>query len=231
SAWRNTIGQFGITAGIDYGLAEFLVPMLGLPEERAVKLAVYAALLASHALANHVGVRLVSVLNWFSASYHVAGVALLVGALAALGPKHDLAFLWTRATVAPSYGYGFAVGLLQAGWTFTGYDASAHVTEETVDPTRNAPRGILLSVVVSGVAGWIMLLVVTLAIGDLGAAMAAENPFIDVLRSALGSWGNALVWIVLGAMWFCGLASVTSNSRMLFAFARDGGLPGSRWIA
>src|SRR5262249_19871362 len=126
---------------------------------------------------------------------------------------------------------GFAVGLLQAGWTFTGYDASAHVTEETVDPTRNAPRGILLSVVVSGVAGWIMLLVVTLAIGDLGAAMAAEHPFIDVLRSALDPCVNALLCFVLGAVWFWGLPSVTSNSRMLFAFARDGGLPGSRWIA
>jgi amino acid transporter len=232
TAWLNTLGQFAITAGIDYGLAEFLVPMLGLPEERAVKVAVYAALLASHALANHVGVRLVAVLNWLSAWYHVAVVALLVGALGALAPRHDLGFLWTRATVAPSYGYGFAVGLLQAGWTFTGYDASAHVTEETIDPTRNAPRGIMASVIVSGVAGWVMLLVVTLAIGDLGAATAADNPFIDVLLRALGGGlGGALVWMVLGAMWFCGLASVTSNSRMLFAFARDGGLPGSRFVA
>ena len=52
------------------------------------------------------------------------------------------------------------------------------------------------------------------------------------LRSALGvRLGNALVWMTLGAMWFCGLASVTSNSRMVYAFARDGGMPGSRWLA
>jgi amino acid transporter len=233
TAWLNTIGQFAITAGIDYGLAEFLVPMLGLPPGRTTVLGVYAVVLVSHAIANHVGVRLVAVLNWLSAWYHIAGVALLVGALAVLAPKHDLAFLLTRQTASDhGYLYGFAIGLLQAGWTFTGYDASAHVTEETVDPSRNAPWGILLSVVVSGVVGWIMLLAVTLAIGDLGLTTAADNPFIFVLTTALGpTLGSGLVWMVLGAMWFCGLASVTSNSRMLFAFARDGGLPASPLIA
>ena len=115
---------------------------------------------------------------------------------------------------------------MQAGWTFTGYDASAHVTEETVDPRRNAPWGIFLSVAVSGLFGWLRLAAVTLAITDLPAAAAAPNPFIHVLTTALGGrLGAALVWLVLGAMWFCGLASVTLNSSMLFAFARDGGLP------
>src|SRR5262249_34659995 len=130
------------------------------------------------------------------------------------------------------YVYGFLLGLLQAAWTFTGYDASAHVTEETIDPSRNAPWGMVLSVAVSGIFGWIMLIVVTLAIGSLDAALAAENPFLTILTGALGDrFGAALMWIVAGAMWFCGLASVTSNSRMLFAFARDGGLPASAAVA
>jgi amino acid transporter len=130
------------------------------------------------------------------------------------------------------YTYGFLIGLLQAQWTFTGYDASAHVSEETMDPTRNAPWGIFLSVLVSAVVGYALLVGVTLAIGDLPAAMAAPNPFLYVLRESLGpALGGALVWIAIGAMWFCGLSSVTSNSRMLFAFARDGGLPGSAYLS
>jgi amino acid transporter len=233
TAWMNTIGQFAITAGIDYGLAELIAPLLGLPADRAHVLPLYAVLLGSHALANHVGVRLVTVLNWFSAWYHIAGVGLLVGALVLFGPRADLGLLLTQKTVSEhGYLYGFLVGLLQAGWTFTGYDASAHVTEETLDPSRNAPWGIVLSVVVSGVVGWLMLLCVTAAIGDLNAVLAAENPFLAVLTTALGArFGTLLVWVVAGAMWFCGLASVTSNSRMLFAFARDGGLPGAAWVA
>src|SRR5437016_835167 len=137
TAWLNTIGQFAITAGIDYGLADFVVPMLGLPDDRTHKLAAYAAILVSHAALNHAGVRAVAALNWLSAWYHLLGVALIVAALAALAPKQPAAFLLTRfksETVHYPYAYAFLVGLLQAAWTFTGYDASAHVTEATRDP-------------------------------------------------------------------------------------------------
>jgi amino acid transporter len=233
TAWLNTIGQFAITAGIDYGLAEFLADMLGWPRERTSVLPLYAAVLFSHALLNHIGVRAVAKLNDLSAWYHLGGVAVLIGALALFAPKQDLGFLLTRfSSESNVYAYGFLIGLLQAQWTFTGYDASAHVSEETVDPTRNAPWGIFLSVAVSAIAGYVLLLGVTLAIKDLPAAAAAPNPFLYVLRESLGpALGGALVWVAIGAMWFCGLASITSNSRMLFAFARDGGLPASRLLA
>jgi len=236
TAWLNLVGQFAITAGIDYGLSEFVAGMLGLPADRGHVLPIYALVLGSHAALNHVGVRAVARLNWLSAWYHIAGVVLLVLLLAFLAPKQDAAFLLQRFSAGETrwggYALVFLIGLLQAQWTFTGYDASAHVTEETVDPRRNAPWGIFLSVAVSAVVGWVMLLAVTLAIPDLAETAAAPNAFIHILRSALGSrLGGALVWIVIGAMWFCGLSSITSNSRMLFAFARDGGLPGSGALA
>jgi amino acid transporter len=233
TAWFNTVGQFAITAGIDYGLAEFVADMLGWPRERGAVLPLYAAILTSHAVLNHVGVRAVAWLNNLSAWYHVAGVAVVIGALVAFAPKQDPAFLFTRFTTSNHvYFYGFLIGLLQAQWTFTGYDASAHVSEETVDPTRNAPWGIFLSVAVSALVGYGLLAAVTLAITDLPAAAAAPNPFIHVLITALGpALGRALVWVAIGAMWFCGLSSITSNSRMLFAFARDNGLPASKQLA
>ena len=226
TAWLNLIGQFAITAGIDYGLAEFLTAMLGL-RGRAPALALCAVLLVSHAGLNHLGVRLVAKLNDLSAWVHIAGVAVIVGSLAFLAPHQPAAFLLeTTSAHAGPYGYLFAVSLLQAGWTFTGYDASAHVSEETRDPSRNAPWAIFLSVAVSGVVGYALLLAVTLSIGDLRLAASASNPFIHILRAALGSrLGNALVLVAMAAMWFAGLSSITSNSRMLFAFARDGGLP------
>lgn len=227
TAWLNTIGQFAITAGIDYGLAEFLAAMLGLSGRRATLL-LCAAIVLSHAALNHLGVRLVARLNDLSAWVHVAGVAVLVGALGFFAPHQPASFLMERNGSAAD----FALGLLLACWTFTGYDASAHVSEETHDPSRNAPWGMVLAVLVSGIAGYAMLLAVTLGIGDLQAALAADNPFIFTLRGALGAAaGNALVCVAMAAMWFCGLSSVTSNSRMLFAFARDGGLPFARHLA
>lgn len=233
TAWLNTLGQFAITAGIDYGLAEFVADMVVGSRGRATVLPIYAAILFSHAALNHVGVRAVALLNALSAWYHLAGVGLILGALLLFAPQREPGFLLTRVTSEPyPYGYAFLVALLQAQWTFTGYDASAHVSEETRDPTRNAPWGIFLSVAVSALVGWALLAVVTLGIQDLPATTAAENPFLHVLRGALGArLGGALVWVAIGAMWFCGLGSITSNSRMLFAFARDGGLPASGALA
>lgn len=232
TAWLNVLGQFAITAAIDFGLAEFLAPLLGLDGSRGAVLGLYAVVLASHAVLNHVGVRVVAALNTVSAWYHVAGVVVLVGAVVALAPRQPVAFLLTSAPSAPAALLpGFLAGLLQAAWTFTGYDASAHASEETKDAAVNAPRGILLAIGASAVAGYVLILAVTLAITDLDAALQAKNPFIFVLESALGRGGTALVWLAVGAMWFCGLASVTSNSRMLYAFARDGGLPFSWALA
>lgn len=240
TAWFNLIGQVAVLAGVDYALAAFVREALGLPdgELHGWLLAIYAAVLISHGLLNHVGIRVVTALNELSAWYHLAGTALLIGALTWFAPLQPLSFL-ARRFVAPApngvlypFAYACLVGLLQAQWTFTGYDASAHLAEETKGAQQAAPRGIVNAVWVSGLVGYLMLIVITLAIGDLGQAARAPNAFTFVLRSALdGRLGALLVWIVIGAMWFCGLSSVTSNSRMLFAFARDGGAPASASLA
>jgi amino acid transporter len=238
AAWLNLVGQVGVVAGVDYAFAEFLRPALGLPDTRGNLLVLYAAVLFSHGMLNHVGIRVVTVLNEVSAWYHLACVALLVGALVRWAPLQPAAFLVERFVGANDDGtrfpfvYACLVGLLQAQWTFTGYDASAHAAEETLHAQEAAPRGIVNSVIVSGVAGFVMLAVITLAIADLPAAAASPNAFTYILTTALGArLGGWLVWMVIGAMWFCGLSSVTSNSRMLFAFARDGGLPGAATLA
>jgi amino acid transporter len=234
TAWLNLIGQVAVVAGVDYAFAAFVADELALPPSRAIVLGLYALVLLSHAALNHVGITLVTLLNELSAWYHLVVTALLIGALLWLAPLQPPRFVLTRF-VAPTddgvlypFAYAALVGLLQAQWTFTGYDASAHLAEETKGAQRAAPRGIVHSVLVSALAGWLMLVVITLAIRDLPAAAAAANPFTWVLRSSLGArLGGVLIWLVIGAMWFCGLSSVTAISRMLFAFARDGGAPAS----
>jgi amino acid transporter len=240
TAWLNIIGLMAVLAGIDYPLADFVREAFGVPDDslHLRLLAIYAAILASHGLLNHFGIRLVTALNELSAWYHLLGTALIIGALWWWAPLQPASFLLTRFVGAMDDGtiyplvYACFVGLLQAQFTFTGYDASAHVSEETVNAQQAAPRGIVNSVWVSAVAGWIMLLVITLAIRDLDSAARATNPFIYVIQTALGGrLGAVVVWMVIGAMWFCGLSAVTSASRMLFAFARDGGAPASARLA
>ncbi len=129
----------------------------------------------------------------------------------------------------------FVVGLLQAQWTFTGYDASASVSEETVDPRRRVPWGIVLAVAVSAVVGYVLLMALTLAIRDIPSALTARDAsgheiptVIAILSQALGERAGALATALAAmAMWFCGLSAVTWSSRTIYAFARDAGMPGS----
>lgn len=231
TAVLNLIGLIATIAGIDYGCAQFLVPLLSLPETPGITLGVCGAIMAIQALLNARGIRLVARLNDLSAGYHILGVAVIVGALAFFAPKQPVSYLFTQTYTTLSdrpYAFAFLVALLQAQWTYTGYDASAHTSEETRDARLQAPWGVFNSVVVSGVAGFLMLALVTLSIQNLPEAAGASNPFVAILETALGGFaGRACLWLVTIAMLFCGLACVTSTSRMIFAFARDGGLPGS----
>src|SRR5947209_8354710 len=78
TAWLNTIGQLAVTAGVDYGLTTFVIDVLGLENDRLHQLGVYALILFSHGVLNHLGVRIVKSLNSLSAWYHLAGVVVLV---------------------------------------------------------------------------------------------------------------------------------------------------------
>ncbi len=124
----------------------------------------------------------------------------------------------------------FALGFMLPMYTITGFDASAHTAEETVGAAHHVPRAIVRSVLVSAVFGWIMLAAVVLAIPNMNEAAAeGDNVFHWMMRSVLPPW--LVLGFVVGiaiAQYLCGLATVTSASRMAYAFARDGGLPWSR---
>jgi amino acid transporter len=128
----------------------------------------------------------------------------------------------------------FVLGLLQAQWTYTGYDASAHVAEETVMARLNSAWGVFLSVAVSAVVGYALLLVLTLHVPDVAATVDPVNApaVLHIAYANLDAPAAHVVAVVIGvAMWLCGLSSITSMSRMWFAFARDGGMPGYTLIA
>jgi amino acid transporter len=122
----------------------------------------------------------------------------------------------------------FVLGLLQAQWTYTGYDASAHVAEETVLARLNSAWGVFLSVAVSAVVGYILLMILTWSIPSGDIATTANDPY-PVLQIVYGNLsdvlGNVVAVIIGGAMWLCGLTSITSMARMWYAFARDDGMP------
>lgn len=127
----------------------------------------------------------------------------------------------------------FVLGLLQAQWTYTGYDASAHVAEETVMARLNVSWGVFLSVAVSAVVGYVLVMILTWCIpaGDIKATANDTYPVLYVIYQNLPPLlGHFAATIIGVAMWLCGLSSITSMGRMWYAFARDDGMPGSRYL-
>jgi amino acid transporter len=166
------------------------------------------------------------------------GVLIIVGALLFVPAHHQsLGFVFTKTINASGYGgHGFAsllfwfvigLGLLQAQYTIGGYDASAHMCEETRSASRKAARGVWTSVAVSGLFGWILLLAVTLAVPNVNRTLAAGAFDVQYIwQQSLGT-GTAefLLFIVVAAQIFCGTSNLTSSSRIIWALSRDKATP------
>ena len=227
-----------MTAGIDFGAASFLNALLdlqfGFSATPGHTIALFGAILVLHGLVNSLGVRPIALLNNVSVWWHVLGVLVIVGALAFAPDRHQSAsFVFTSTVNNTGWGsslYVALLGLLLAQYTLSGYDASAHMTEETQDAARTGPRGIVLSIGVSLVAGWVLLIGLTFAIQDYAgeAGSATGVPPAQIFMDAVGATGGKLLLLIaIGAQLFCGMSSVTANSRMVYAFSRDGALPAS----
>ncbi|MFF5706947.1 amino acid permease [Streptomyces sp. NPDC012794] len=238
TGWLNLLGLLGAIAGIDYGAALFTGAFLNLqfgfvPTPGSTFL-IFLAILLLHAVLNLFGVRLVSVLNSISVWWHLAGVAAIVGALALVPDHHQPAsFVFTEFVNDTGWANPFyvaAIGLLLAQYTFSGYDASAHLSEETSNASVSAAKGIVRAIWVSWLAGFALLAGLTFAIQDYAAVQGTATgvPPAQIFLDALGSGGaSALLLVVIVAQLFCGNAEVAAASRMVFAFSRDNALPGS----
>ncbi len=226
------------------------------PATQWTTLLIYAIILAAVAMLNIFGVRLVAFLNDVSVWWHIVGVVLIVvgvvGATIAaqqfnpsaggVAPAaqvtgsavHGLNSGSTLFSVNPAFNltgfpilYAFLLSLLLAQYTYTGYDASAHMTEETIGAETRAPWGVVMSVVVSAIAGYALLMGLLAAAPNLAASYSFVNPVLYILESRLSFiLGTLLFAVIFVAQFFCSMSSVTSNSRMIYAFSRDGAVPG-----
>jgi amino acid permease (GABA permease) len=243
--WFNLLGQVAVTAGIDFGCALFVEGFLlysnilninvGAATIRHEVVLITALILVAHGVLNTLGVNLVAKLANVSVWWHLFGVLIIVVVLAVAPAHHESAkFVFTHFVNNTGFGipiYVFLIGLLNAQYTLTGYDASAHMTEETHNAAVAGPKGIVMSILVSLAAGWVLLIGVSFAIQpdkyatEAGALVAPGQIFIDALGKGGGEF---LLLIAIVAQFFCGMSSVTANSRMIYAFSRDGAVPGHR---
>lgn len=241
TAWFNLLGLITVLAAINVGTYRFLGGALDFPtNDETMQLLIVGAITFTQALFNHLGIRVTTWLIDFSGYWILLVSVILTAALLVCAPGFDLSRLVTftnysglpagEEVVWPQTGnllWLFALGFLLPAYTITGFDASAHTSEETIGASAKVPRGILNSVLISGLFGWVMLSAIVLAMPDLDeAARQGGNAFYWTMDKTLPRWLAVCLYCGIGvAQYLCGLATVTSASRMSYAFARDGGLP------
>jgi len=267
TGWLNLIGLLAIVASVAYGCATFLDSTIGFFSTSYANSAggdhlgriflYFVGILVIAAIVNIFSSHLLAIINNVSVWWHVLGAAAVVLILIFL-PHHHSSFstVFTKTLNnsgffggrTSGFGYVFLVlpiGALLTLYTITGYDASAHLSEETRSAADSAAKGIWRSILYSAIGGWILLLSFLFAVqphvtsivngksttvSGVDAVTSGGGVVQSVFSQALTArWGGVVLLISTAGQFFCTMACMTSCTRMLFAFSRDGAVPGHKY--
>ena len=252
TGWLNLIGLVAVTAGVAYGCATFIDLTISTWSKSYADgyslsrvFIIFLVVLVLAAVLNIFSSHLMAVMNNVSVWWHVVGASAIVLILIFVPDHHQsFSYVFTQRFnnsgfgdgTTSSFGFWFAIvpfGFLLTQYTITGFDASAHLSEETSSASKAAAKGIWRSIFYSVVGGYILLLCVVFAIPN-GADGNPDNAGVGaggvayIFTQAMGSnWGGLVLFISASAQFFCATSCMTSASRMTFAFSRDGAIPGS----
>jgi amino acid transporter len=272
AAWFNLLGLVFVVSSVNWGLYNlfrdlFLAQVLGMDVTAWIptgdlstgwwiQTAFIAGATVVQAVLNHYYLRITTVLTDWSGYIILATALVLTIALLAFAPSLKFSRLYTFMNFTGDAGggvwptatvgiYVFSLALLHVVYTITGFDASAHTSEETRNAQREVPKGMIRSVWWSFLVGYVMVCAFVLALPDqtdtatnvvtdgvtAGAAQGWNSFNWLIAQSPMPSWLRSIIIIgIVVSNFLCALAGVTSTSRMMFAFARDGGLPFSKTL-
>jgi amino acid transporter len=246
TGWLNLVGLIAVTASVDYGCATFLNLTLaafvpGWDGNLTQAFLLFVIIIALHAVINIFGHNIIDVLQNVSVWWHVAGAAVVVAILLFVPERHQsVQFVFTERFNNSGFAdgdtgglafwfYVLPLGFLLTQYTITGFDACAHVSEETKSASKAAARGLWQSIFYSAVGGWILLLSFLFAATDVDAINEAAGFSGAIFETALTPFFfKAVILISTIGQFFCGMSCVTSMSRMTYAFSRDRAVPGWR---
>jgi amino acid transporter len=224
--------------GFDY-LSESPIPTLNMWSFLGIIAVIVSTLI------NAFGVRLLSILNNIGVAAEILGMVIFALVLLFFFNHQSPAILFDTSFTSDLAGGNvlavFLVGMFMALFVVYGFDTAGTFGEETVDAGRHAPRGLLVAIWLSGIAGFIFLLAVILSFKDVGAAVAEGQafgfPFATTIQENLNqvlfgdfTFGNLFIVVILAAVSVCTLAIQGATTRLMFSMGRDGRLPfGKVW--
>ncbi|KAK4513002.1 Protein gts1 [Mucor velutinosus] len=228
----------------DLGLSQFIASIINISDPNNSpsiywQYGIFVVIAVVHGIINSVSVKYNGFFNQTSLYWHLIGTLLIVIVALVLTPnKPSAQWVFTHfqnETGFSSGGYAFLIGLLQSQYTLSGFDSAAHMSDETRDAGRSAPRGILYAIGTAAIVGFVFLVSVNFCVQDYQAQIVDTQispAMTQVFLDGVGyKWTVVFTTIIMGAMFFSGSALTLGSSRMIYAFARDGATPFSKYLA
>jgi amino acid transporter len=243
TGWANITGQITLVCSIDFTCAQMITTAITVSTDGAVVMsagATYGILLAilfSHGVVCSASTSILARLN---IGYTILSVGTTIAAITSLlvcsgdnkVSTKDAFTLFENNSGWTNDGWSFLVAFTAPMWTLTGYDSAAHVSEEVAGAARAAPIAILVGVAGTATLGWLLLIAASFATPSVSALLGTSLPLPmgQLFLDTLGKRGMLAIWsCIIVVQFVTGAAQGVDASRVVFAFARDNALPGSRW--
>lgn len=239
--WLNILGQIVGLTSTEFGLANMILAAVSISTNGGISITpgkvvgLTTGLLMIHGMLNSLKTRQ---LAYFASSFvfiNLGATSLIIILLLAMTPRSDMhpaSYVFgaeglINGTGGWNNGVSFLLGLLSVQWTMTGYDCTAHISEELRRAAYSAPAAIIIATIGTGIAGWLLNIALVLCSGpfaDLpgpsGSALLAIMVLRLGLHISLGLW----VFVCMTAF-FVSQSATQAVSRTIYALSRDRGLP------
>ncbi|KAI0782545.1 amino acid transporter [Abortiporus biennis] len=245
TGWANVTGQVTLVCSIDFTCAQMITTALAVGSDGSINLGagptfgILLAILFTHGIVCSAATNVLARLNLF---YVVVNVGTTIAAIIALlvcsknnGTRVSTKDAWTlfeNNTGWANNGWAFLLAFTAPMWTLTGYDSAAHIAEETTNAAKAAPLAILTGVGFTASLGWLLLIAASYATASVSDLLGSDLPLPmgQLFFNILGKHGMLAIWsFIIVVQYVTGAAQGVDASRVVFAFARDNALPGSRW--
>lgn len=244
TGWANVTGQITLVCSIDFTCAQMITTAISVGSNGSVNLGaaptwgILLAILFAHGIVCSLATGFLARINIFYVIVNLGTcVAAIVCLLVGAGPENRVSTVdaWTlfeNNTGWTNNGWAFMLAFTAPMWTLTGYDSAAHISEETAGAAKAAPIAILVSVFCTGIIGWLINIAASFATTSVADILTTTLPlpFGQLILNCLGQRGMLALWsFIIVVQFVTGAAQGVDASRVVFAFARDNALPGSRW--
>ncbi|KAB8078646.1 amino acid/polyamine transporter I [Aspergillus leporis] len=247
--WAFIAGNITITLAVNFATALFLIECLNVFENSAgvgitadfqayhTYLIFLAITLLTHVIPAFAN-KWLTFLETFAIFWTLAGVAAIIVTILAVAKNGRRSGKYVFTDFEPQSGWpdgwSFCIGLLQAAYALSATGMITSMCEEVRHPAIQVPKAIVGGLVLNFLAGIVFLIPIAFVLPDVAelAALASGQPVPPIFKSATGSSAGAFCLLIpllmLGII--CGMGCVTAASRCVWAFARDGAIPGSQWF-